>query len=694
MLSIFWLAICGFKKNARGSGRKKIFRVILFPLFKKKEELCFMMMPKVFYQSNYYVNGFPTQNFDGKNFLPVSGRAVIVPSNIRQEFDLNLKENRPVTSSSGSKLSLLNSSIRVNANKLHHSVVYESNISSNESAFGYFVKKKPIKTIKDIDYVIILSARNRSLYQGMRFPLIGGSFQSSAKPHPFLKDQTIDEISMVSSYAFEEKDEIGFVSFIRCWDKDQGLVIKWENAFWTEPQLNPDFKVLKIPYAGYHYITYIRDLNYIAPVTSSIRFLGVEDTRSDWGSDRDFNDIGFTLISENNVFELQNLTSNTIPSGFPHMSGDITLDSTGLYAIIGIPQNKFGVGSVAILQRKFRESSQWDLLQMIDGPEEVKSFGFTLALKSHCLVVSCQTENQIGKVIIYHRKNETFLFEEVSQFIGDWWNALFGYTIALNDDGDRLVVGVQNAKDGTCAKIFQCSKSMDQKWTWTQDLKVSARSDSTITSGFSLAISGNGLKIAVGSSLDALSNGRVWYYVFKNNKFEDAIDLDIPPLASNAEVGKAVAFNKDGNLLAVTIPSNNSEKDAMTVLFAWESENVDGIINVNENVHLKSMLKCDPVSLPYVGKLSIGNQVQMSSQGNTVVVSGVFRFNSIEYFRTLLIFKKQQDDSWMIVQCPILSGLETNDNFGPSKFALCANGLSLLVRDVANANEISGVCLL
>ncbi len=617
------------------------------------------MPPAVYYHSNYYTNGFSSQYFDGRSMTPHYARLVTLPSNVVSEATQFFEESKPFSPSFG--VSYLDTSIPV-ADTLRRSVVYELNVTANEIALGYFIKTGDIKTIDDIDRVMILVPRAQTMYRSGRFPLIGGSFTTTSRTNTLNSSLTLDVISEVGSYDFPIGSSVGFVAFARCWSETDGLVIDWSKAFWTEPQLNPDGM---LP----HFATYIRNPIDLLPVTTVIRAFGLEDTRIDWGSDKDYNDFFFTLVSDPHTFPLTDVKD--VGESYLQFGGDIALDATGLYAYVGIPEDNKNEGSVCIYKRTSVLLRDWTLVQKLPGHASSTLFGYVLVVTPDrsTLVVSCQSQYGFGTFHIY-KLNMSNQYDEIETFVGDWGLAHLGYVLGISDDGLNIVAGVENSTTNVCARLYHNTVG---SWAVKQDLTIPIECDLTTKTGFSLCYSGDSKTLVIGSNMDTLKNGCVWFYNYNGTTFDAPINISVAFTSANAEFGRAVSINRDGSVLAVSKPSNFSADGSLTCILTRTS--------LTEFKETKTITYA-PLSVPYLGKLTTGYALKMNPLDHTITSAGVFRFNSNEFVRALFISKLQPSGEWILVQNPLIEGLETGDAFRSPKFALSDDGKCMIGRDI------------
>ena len=142
-----------------------------------------------------------------------------------------------------------------------------------------------------------------------------------------------------------------------------------------------------------------------------------------------------------------------------------------------------------------------------------------------------------------------------------------GYSVALSDDGTRLAVGaIRDA--GTQAgyvRVFEWSGS-----AWAQmgaDLDAESLADE---SGYSVALSADGTRLAVGARLNsgaANYAGHVRVFQWSGSDWQQ-LGADVDGEAQFEQSGYSVALSDDGSRLAVGAPGGDSNRGLVRV-YVW-----------------------------------------------------------------------------------------------------------------------------
>ncbi len=619
-------------------------------------------MPNLVFHSLYTKDGFIQQFFDGFHQQPNVQKRVIVESNSYQESQKYFAERKFHDSTldvipGPNVCALLQHSLLVeNSFKpLNRYCVYQNNVSANEVAFGYFVIKEQ---------------------------------------HPLIENEVLEVVSRVTSYAFNPGDKIGFVLFPRSWNNETGFKPKWNEAIWSEPQLNPDaFRSQNIKFPQYHYASYIRDPELLLPLSNSVQFFSVEDSRSDWKSDRDFNDFAFMVmdggyqISVHHDLELSDQLKVEPDSKW---QGDIAVDGDGILAVIGIPETN-AVVLCSLISRKS--------LFTLNPSTECKYFGSSVLLSQDksLLIVGAPGEN--GMVFIYSLSfdgNNIDNVDDISSkitciaiIIAPWPNSHIGCQMALNTDATVLALIVENATGTECAQIY----TKEKNWGLDSILNIPIQTDQTVKSKFSIAMSGNGKIITIGSPEAVLATGHVWSYIRTrdNNWSEPHIVLGLHELlqSSNAQIGYAVSLNNDGSKLAITAPSTNQDMSTLFVL----TRSSNGLFSKESSEFIVDSRMFSPSFSLINSRFFHGTYVKFVDDDSILQVNRDV-FDDDSFVTSVNLFKKV-NNVWTLIQSPIMHVIETKNWYRSPKIAISGNGKVCLARDLPiTPNSFCGIRVL
>ncbi|MBX2845600.1 MAG: T9SS type A sorting domain-containing protein [Saprospiraceae bacterium] len=166
--------------------------------------------------------------------------------------------------------------------------------------------------------------------------------------------------------------------------------------------------------------------------------------------------------------------------------------------------------------------------------------------------------NENGQVRVFEESGGTWS-QVGSSITGEAVNDRFGASVALSQDGSRLIAGAP-LNDGTAASAGHARVFEEAGGIWTQvgtDIEAETGGDNF---GTAVAISNDGLRIAVGAPFnDGTGNNAGHVRVFQ----EDAGDwvqagIDIDGETSEDESGTSISISGDGLRIAIGAPLNDN----------------------------------------------------------------------------------------------------------------------------------------
>ena len=151
--------------------------------------------------------------------------------------------------------------------------------------------------------------------------------------------------------------------------------------------------------------------------------------------------------------------------------------------------------------------------------------------------------------------------------------SLAGYSVAMSEDGTRIIFGLkggynsENVRTGL-VRVFDWDGSSWEKVG--EDIYGTTNQESA---GWSVAISGDGSRIAFGSPLNSDGGtyaGRVTVYEWTGFTWEP-LGSTIDGQASYGRLGSSIAMSDDGNTIAIGTPydSHNGANAGKVQVFSW-----------------------------------------------------------------------------------------------------------------------------
>lgn len=239
----------------------------------------------------------------------------------------------------------------------------------------------------------------------------------------------------------------------------------------------------------------------------------------------------------------------------------IALSDSGSSLLVGASGDDLaGTDSGAVYSYKY-DNGQWALHQKITSPaagQPLTYFGSAVALNEEgkLAVVGASGENgDIGAAYVLVRRDGswhvTARLAAADGAAGDY----FGSQVALSADGLTAVVASPNAAEGQgVVYVF-----VDQGGAWTLQARLVA-SDGGAEDGFgvSLALSDDGSRLLVGAASDKREIGAAYVYQRAGGAWAEAQKLTASDPAEGDRFGFPVAISGDGSLALISAVGDSS----------------------------------------------------------------------------------------------------------------------------------------
>ncbi|MDA8552006.1 hypothetical protein N9K78_01810 [Aquiluna sp.] len=253
----------------------------------------------------------------------------------------------------------------------------------------------------------------------------------------------------------------------------------------------------------------------------------------------------------------------------------VALSSDGSRVAIGAYAND-GNGSNSGHVRVYElNSGTWTQLGSdIDGEAANDQSGFSVALSSDGSRVAIGARKNAGNgkdsghVRIYDYDGDSWT-QVGGDIDGEALNDESGSSVALSSDGSRVAIGaIDNDGNGSNSghvRVYELNSG-----TWTQlgsDIDGEAANDQ---SGFSVALSSDGSRVAIGAYTDDLT-GRVGIYDWNGSAWVQ-VGSDIDGEAAGDYSGHSVALSSDGSRVAIGAPFKDANvvNDGYVRIFSLE----------------------------------------------------------------------------------------------------------------------------
>ena len=243
----------------------------------------------------------------------------------------------------------------------------------------------------------------------------------------------------------------------------------------------------------------------------------------------------------------------------------VSLSSDGTIVAIGAPKND-GNGSVSGHVRVFRYTdSSWNQIGAdIDGEALGDESGYSVSLSSDGTTVAIGAMNNDGNgtssghVRVYRYDNLSWK-QLGGDIDGESGFNYSGRSVSLSSDGNIVAIGADgNSDNGVDSGHVRVYQYIDSNNSWSQ-LGSDINGEKGDWSGYSVSLSSDGKKVAIGSIydlIDDIGKVRVYHYVDSNNSW-DPLGSDIIGEAAYDEYGYSVDLSSNGLTVAIGAPFND-----------------------------------------------------------------------------------------------------------------------------------------
>jgi len=251
-------------------------------------------------------------------------------------------------------------------------------------------------------------------------------------------------------------------------------------------------------------------------------------------------------------------------TAYDEFGQSVSLSSLGNHLAIGAPKNNgngFDSGHVRVYQ--WSDAAWTQLGADIDGEAAYDEAGQSVALSSDGtrLAIGAHRNDgngiDSGHVRVYHWSGAAWT-QLGADINGEAFSDFSGWSVSLSSDGNRLAIGAPfnvggNGYDSGHVRVYQWSGA-----AWTQlgaDIDGEAAYDE---SGWSVSLSSDGNRLAIGAAGNdgnGINSGHVRVFQWSGAAWTQ-LGADINGEAFSDFSGWSVSLSSDGNRLAVGAPFN------------------------------------------------------------------------------------------------------------------------------------------
>ena len=326
----------------------------------------------------------------------------------------------------------------------------------------------------------------------------------------------------------------------------------------------------------------------------------------------------------------------------------------------------------------FVDSQQETLLP--SGGTGQSSLGSSTALSANGNIAAVGgpiDNSNLGAVWIYDRDPLTNTWSQRGSKLtpsGNAGNPSFGSSVSLSADGSILAVGGQS--DNSNMGAVWVYKWSGTSWNLLGNKIVPSDSITPPIFGYSVALSNDGITLAIGGLLDNNGVGATWVFIYDGSSWVEQAKLVGDTAIGNSHQGISISLSNDGN----TLISSGSDDNKVGAIWSF-SRNTYGAW---------SQLGNKIISDPAMGLTNFGKYISLSGNGYMFAATGVDSSNESR----VLIFTRAGNEWTQSINGIIPDNIitdSTNPNGILGAISLAKNGMSLAIAYYNDNNNTGAV---
>jgi len=286
--------------------------------------------------------------------------------------------------------------------------------------------------------------------------------------------------------------------------------------------------------------------------------------------------------------QIGNDITNTI-SG-PAFGEAVALSADGSTIAIASPfdLNQNRIGFVQIFRNV---DGIWEQIgQTLGQATDDRSFGSSLSISDDGNVLLVGIEDPFsapGRLEVYRNVNDTW--EQIGQdLVGLGTDSQFGSNTAISADGN-FIVGAALTPNGSFTAYIQVFENQNDNWVQRGSTLMNDPQSQVNEFGSGLAITDDGSLLFAGDSRANSRDGSVEIFAFENGDWQSQ-QIIAGPTNEDAEFGRALAIDGDGEVLMVGSPSylgnSNEFVGALQFFFNEGALSTEDVNRLQENIRL------------------------------------------------------------------------------------------------------------
>jgi len=263
------------------------------------------------------------------------------------------------------------------------------------------------------------------------------------------------------------------------------------------------------------------------------------------------------------------------------LGSSVTVSANGVRVASGEPYSDGATGLWAGIVWVYDWNGQeWSVIGSINGETEGSHSGWSASLSSDGTVLAVGAPGNTvptpaGYVRIYEHDGTEWSLRG-TQVDGEAANDVSGWSVSLSGNGSRVAIGASlndgNGIDSGHVRVFEWDGMTSTWFQMGTDIDGEAAGDE---SGYSVSLSGTGDRLAVGAHLnDGNGDASGHVRIFEWDGFDwSQIGTDIDGESVGDESGYAVALSDDGNRVVIGAPNNdgNGDSSGHVRVYEWDA---------------------------------------------------------------------------------------------------------------------------
>uniref|UniRef100_A0A7S1ZIA9 Uncharacterized protein n=1 Tax=Ditylum brightwellii TaxID=49249 RepID=A0A7S1ZIA9_9STRA len=362
--------------------------------------------------------------------------------------------------------------------------------------------------------------------------------------------------------------------------------------------------------------------------------------------------------------------SSSQPSSLPSTQPSFSLPSMPPSTLSQMPSQAPSLSPTDYTSQTPTKSA-FESVQLIDGPQELDFTGKSVSFSSDAtyLAVGFQMANEIadrsGAVRVYRKGPDGYWAQFGDVILGINSGDEFGYAVSISDNGQRVAVGARFSSDNGDrsgqARVFEYNET---SLLWDQLGGIIEGEKAGDSAGYSVSVSGDGYRVAVGSPKAGNNVGSVRIFQYDGISWS-LLGQEIFGESVRAFAGNAASMSHDGNTVAIGFRGSSEvgfSSGRVSVYYYFESEGSGSWVKLGQDIYGEA-----------AGDES-GQSVSLSSDGLRVAIGANGRDKPDGTFNAgyCRVFGLLSNNVWIQIGSPIY-GADAAEQLGWS-VSLSKNG--------------------